>query len=64
MMEDEARSVLSGDDNNLDLANFNYDSLTVEPNDTDGLSQQYIAETLKEFEKKTDNQAPVMKYII
>jgi hypothetical protein len=52
MTEDEARSVLSGNDNNLDLENFNYDSLTVEPNDTDDLSEQFIAETLREFENE------------
>jgi hypothetical protein len=50
MVEDEAsRSVLSGDTTLLDLKNLNYDSLTVKPNNTDDLSEKFIAETLKDL---------------
>jgi hypothetical protein len=45
MVENEARSVLSGDDNLLDHENCNYDNLTVEPSNTDDLRAKFIAET-------------------
>jgi hypothetical protein len=38
--------VLSMDGNLFDLENFNYDSLTVKPNDTYDLSAKFIKETL------------------
>jgi hypothetical protein len=34
----------------LTSKNFNYNSLTVEPNDTDGLSEKFIEETLNDLD--------------